>query len=437
MTADVDRLYELVPVVYRMRDADQGYPLRALLRTIAEQLNVVEHDIAGLYENWFIETCEDWVVPYIGALIGYTPLGIGGVPSTTSRAETRERILVPRREVADTIRFRRRKGTLALLEDLAEAVAGWPAHAVEFYRLLAIAQNIDCLRMDRGEPENCATAMRSKHWVPRSTKSRVTSTSDARTSSHALGTANIPDVGVFLWRLKSLHDHDGTRISLQRGVVEQLSLQRARARRAALHQPARRRRGSRRCRCRSPAADSRRAKRANPSGTPSSGVPYYYGPGRSLDDLDGHARRYSGAGRADRVGRSARLELLPRTQRSRGRSACSDESCFHRCKVVPRSSACRTSTVSAPISAAASTNGCSSSRPPRSSTKLEPALRSRASAPLWRAGSTDAPADAVIEIVDSDLYAEPLAIDLAANQTLQLRGANGTRPVIQVRDPTT
>ena len=61
-----DRLYELVPVVYRLRDADRGYPLRALLRVIAEQVNLVEQDIAGLYENWFIETCQDWVVPYIG-----------------------------------------------------------------------------------------------------------------------------------------------------------------------------------------------------------------------------------------------------------------------------------------------------------------------------------------------------------------------------------
>ena len=33
-----DRLYELLPVVYRLRDAEQGYPLQALLRVIAEQV---------------------------------------------------------------------------------------------------------------------------------------------------------------------------------------------------------------------------------------------------------------------------------------------------------------------------------------------------------------------------------------------------------------
>jgi hypothetical protein len=51
-----DRLYKLIPVIYRLRDADQDYPLQALLRVIAEQVIVTEQDIAGLYENLFIKT---------------------------------------------------------------------------------------------------------------------------------------------------------------------------------------------------------------------------------------------------------------------------------------------------------------------------------------------------------------------------------------------
>jgi hypothetical protein len=81
MNADPDRLYELLPVAYRLRDADQGYPLRGLLGVITEQVNLVEADIAQLYENWFIETCQDWVVPYIGDLIGYTPVHEAGEPA--------------------------------------------------------------------------------------------------------------------------------------------------------------------------------------------------------------------------------------------------------------------------------------------------------------------------------------------------------------------
>src|SRR6266404_5315066 len=103
MTENPDRLYDLVPVVYRQRDADQGYPLRALLRVIAEQVSVVERDITGLYENWFIETCQDWVVPYIGDLVGYTPPSATGEPIDVKdqRALARERMVIPRREVAN------------------------------------------------------------------------------------------------------------------------------------------------------------------------------------------------------------------------------------------------------------------------------------------------------------------------------------------------
>ena len=49
----------------------------------------------------------------------------------------------------------------------------------------------------------------------------------------------------------------------------------------------------------------------------------------------------------------------------------------------------------------------------------------------WR---QDAPVNAVIEIIDSDVYAEPVAVQLATNQTLQLRAANRKRPVIRLLD---
>src|SRR5438093_12020408 len=110
MSDEIDRLYELLPVVYRLRDAEQGLPLRALLHVIGEQVDVVEADIAQLYENWFIETCQDWVVPYIGDLIGYQVVHEAGEPGavTTPREQQRNKILIPRREVANTIRYRRR-----------------------------------------------------------------------------------------------------------------------------------------------------------------------------------------------------------------------------------------------------------------------------------------------------------------------------------------
>lgn len=139
---DPDRLYMLLPAVYRQRDMENGEPLRALLQIIAEQVALVEDDITRLYDNWFIETCDDWVVPYIADLIGYVPVHEAGSVTVEGGTEDplRNRILIPRREVANTIANRRRKGTLALLDGLAGDVTGWPARAVEFSRLLAGTQ---------------------------------------------------------------------------------------------------------------------------------------------------------------------------------------------------------------------------------------------------------------------------------------------------------
>ncbi|MFF5077475.1 hypothetical protein ACFY36_10510 [Actinoplanes sp. NPDC000266] len=133
-----DRLFELLPQLHQRRDAEAGGPLRDLLAVIAEQVNLVEADIARLYDNWFIETCDDWAVPYLGDLVGYrTPPGYAEALSPALAAR-----LAPRRDVADTVAGRRRKGTLPLLEELAAAVADWPSRAVETRRLVAATQPV-------------------------------------------------------------------------------------------------------------------------------------------------------------------------------------------------------------------------------------------------------------------------------------------------------
>jgi hypothetical protein len=205
MKDKLDRLYELLPVIYRQHDAEQGYPLKVLLRVIAEQLNIVEEDITQLYGNWFIETCEDWVVPYIGDLIDYRIVHEAGEPGdiTTSQERLRNKILIPRREVANTIRYRRRKGTLALLELLANDVAGWPARAVEFYKLLSLAQSINHLRLDRGQTVDLRQGDALDRLV--GPFDELAHTVDVRriNSRRTPGRHNIPSVGLFVWRLKS------------------------------------------------------------------------------------------------------------------------------------------------------------------------------------------------------------------------------------------
>jgi hypothetical protein len=206
MNESPDRLYELLPAVHRVRDAERGYPLRALLRVIGEQADVIEKDIAQLYDNWFIETCEDWVVPYIGDLIGYRAVhdvSRAGTKSSASATRNLNKVLIPRRDVAATLGSRRRKGTLALLELLANNVAGWPARAVEFYTLLGWTQHLDHQRRDRGRTAD----LRDGHAFDLigTPFEQLAHTVDVRRiqSRHSSGRYNIPTVGVFVWRLKS------------------------------------------------------------------------------------------------------------------------------------------------------------------------------------------------------------------------------------------
>ncbi|MFL6193737.1 MAG: hypothetical protein ACJ75H_06170, partial [Thermoanaerobaculia bacterium] len=197
MNGPEDRLYELLPAVHRQRDFEQGEPLRALLRVIAEQVSAVEEDIDQLYDNWFIETCQDWVVPYLGDLIGYRPVPEAGRPGDAASAEGRElnKALTPRREVANTLRFRRRKGTLALLELLARDVAGWPARAVEFYKLLGFTQHMGHLRLHRGRTLDLRRGEALAHLGgPFSGPAYTASVGRP---------PGLSGVGLFVWRLRS------------------------------------------------------------------------------------------------------------------------------------------------------------------------------------------------------------------------------------------
>jgi hypothetical protein len=202
---NLDRLFNLLPAVYRLRDADNAWQLRALLQVMSQQAADIEADISELYRNWFIETCQEWVVPYIGDLLGYQPgrTGIDAPGPASAEDQLREKFVIPRREVANTIRFRRRKGTLAVLAELSQAVADWPARPVEFYKLLLVNQAIDFLRLHRARiadlHDNDALDLLG------GTFDELGHTIDIRRpdSRHGRGRFNVPSVGLFVWRLRA------------------------------------------------------------------------------------------------------------------------------------------------------------------------------------------------------------------------------------------
>lgn len=184
-----EELLALLPGLYRL--ADDG-TLRELLEVVTEQVNVVAEGIEAFHDDQFIETAADWVAPYIGDLVGYRTLH-GVVPAVAS----------PRAEVANTIGYRRRKGTAGMLEQLARDVTGWPARVVEFFELLATTQYMNHVRGHALATASLRDADRLEvggHFQAGAFDG-LAHTPDVRRIATGAGRHNIPNVGIFLWRV--------------------------------------------------------------------------------------------------------------------------------------------------------------------------------------------------------------------------------------------
>ncbi|MEV6693805.1 hypothetical protein AB0M35_20270 [Micromonospora sp. NPDC051196] len=181
----VARLYDLMPRVYRTRDAGQ---LAQLIEVIAGQIDVLEESLDQFHDDQFVETAAAWAVPYLGDLIGYRPLA-GPFGS-------------PRAEVANTIAYRRRKGTAAMLEQLAFDVTGWKARAVEFFERLTVTQYMNHVRPGKGgTPDLRHPAL--LEWIGTPFDDHA-HTAEVRRITTRAGRYNIHNVGIFLWRVEAV-----------------------------------------------------------------------------------------------------------------------------------------------------------------------------------------------------------------------------------------
>ena len=222
-----NRLWELLPAVYRSADTDSfdvPGPLRELLNRIGAQVAVVRRSIDRLWADQSIETCDNWVIPYIGDL-----LGTNLVHNLDARAQ--------RLDVAKTLHYRRRKGTLEVLEELALDITGWTAHVVEGFRRLARtrhgldpavgpnafpqaspAQLASLLQAEgltgllTGGPAGGLADLRSRHGAALANTAfdEAFHTADLRAGQDAAGHFGIPKLLVFLWRLTSFAVVQGT-----------------------------------------------------------------------------------------------------------------------------------------------------------------------------------------------------------------------------------
>lgn len=206
-----DWLYESLPEVYRARDAAQGSPLRAYLAVLGEQGDALWDEAQRLYDNQFLETCEPWLVPYLATLLGYRPIHEIGPVS--------ERALA-----AQWIALVRSKGTAATLEEVARGATGWPARVVEFFERLAHPQYANHPRpavhgaldlRNAQRLEDLGEAFDAAHYSV-----------DVGRIARGEGLHNIANVGVYLWRLRPGRwpRHRALRIGTRRYACHPLGL---------------------------------------------------------------------------------------------------------------------------------------------------------------------------------------------------------------------
>jgi len=186
-----ETLYDLLPAVYRQRDEHEGKPLESLVEIVAEQIELLENDIDGLYNNWFIETCDPWIVPYIGNLLGVKGLHKSGKFASNQRSQ-----------IANTTMYRSTKGTLSILEQIAYDTTKWHVHAIEFFKRLNRTQYLNHIK-----PNVIYGINLRDEKILKSIDTpfdQAAHNIDVRSITSKRGYHNIQNLGFFFWRIKAL-----------------------------------------------------------------------------------------------------------------------------------------------------------------------------------------------------------------------------------------
>jgi hypothetical protein len=205
-----NKLWSLLPAVYRAEDTDifsTNGPLREMVNRIGAQAAILRRSIDRTWEDQSIETCDDWLIPYIGDL-----LATNLVANLDSRGQ--------RLDVANTIYYRRRKGTVGILEQIAYNITGWNAKVVEFFRRMGRTRHgldpaigvAPALQLAEGLlgplTHTRIGGFANLRNVDGASKAHTAFdefyyTADFRLGQGQVGWHNIPRLGVFLWRLRS------------------------------------------------------------------------------------------------------------------------------------------------------------------------------------------------------------------------------------------
>lgn len=130
-------LAELIPAVYFARDeANSDRPFLRLIAALAEPLTELSAAIDALHADHFVETASDAALPLLATLVD-TPI-------------YREEAPTNRAVIANMVRWLRRRGTVATLEEVIAASSGWSAEVEEAFRSIQITQDLNAMRLNRG-----------------------------------------------------------------------------------------------------------------------------------------------------------------------------------------------------------------------------------------------------------------------------------------------
>ena len=120
------KLWQLLPAVYRAQDATVAGvpgPLQEFCNRLGAQSAVLRRSIDRIWDNQSIETCDDWVIPYIGELLSTRLVSYLRRARAAARCRQDDLLSATRRHARPV------RGTRA-------DIAGRDARAVEFFRRL-------------------------------------------------------------------------------------------------------------------------------------------------------------------------------------------------------------------------------------------------------------------------------------------------------------
>lgn len=131
------RLWQLVPGIYRSRDAElPGAPLQRFVEVLGSELERLQGSIRALGDDHFVERASADGLALLAELLG----------ARTLQADLRAN----RGLVFNAVAWRRRRGTQPTLEDVLRITSGWSAEVDEAFRSLAHTQELRHLLPFRG-----------------------------------------------------------------------------------------------------------------------------------------------------------------------------------------------------------------------------------------------------------------------------------------------